>query len=276
MKRNLCSLCNTALVPGFSASIRVKRAKTWLLCRKAYAKLFFPVGSTCHGHRMLYSCLHCKATKSVPAPVTVDIEVDNQFSGHWDRQKRKAAAGHLPFFQRPKGMLFSSVMNRGCGYPTASYDGLPLGDTNYQEDSLYLRIHYFPCPDSSVSSCSFWRALQWLLEMTSLLNLYCRPKTLPSLRLGLCRHYVVLLVSTTTSLWTGNITCDPDRQRRMEIMDIFRVEHIDPNTLWRFGFFQHFNISNSDNTLFLIIHTVLPPATLYQSSLHGVNNLACT
>ncbi len=61
MKHHLCSLsCNTVLV----------------LCRKAYAKLFFPVGSTCHGHRMLYSCLHCKATKSVPAPVTVDIEVD--------------------------------------------------------------------------------------------------------------------------------------------------------------------------------------------------------
>ncbi len=119
-------------------------------------------------------------------------------------------------------------------YPTAFYDGLPLRDTNYQENSLYLRTRYFPCLESSISSCSFWHALQWLLEMTPLLNLYYRLKTLPSLRLGLCCRYVVLLVSTTTSLWTGNITCDPGRQRRMEIMDIFRVEHIGPNIPWRF------------------------------------------
>ena len=52
---------------------------------------------------MLYSCLHCKATKSVPAPVTIGVDKPEPSSspsilGDRDIQKR---AGHLPLFARP-------------------------------------------------------------------------------------------------------------------------------------------------------------------------------
>ncbi|KAF9474693.1 Rpr2-domain-containing protein [Pholiota conissans] len=49
LKRSLCSNCSTTLVPGSSATVRVKN-------------------SSCHGHVMVYTCMHCKATKRIPAP----------------------------------------------------------------------------------------------------------------------------------------------------------------------------------------------------------------
>ncbi|CAA7260620.1 unnamed protein product [Cyclocybe aegerita] len=50
LKRSLCSNCNTTLVPGSSASVRVKKLRS-------------------HGHAMVYTCLHCKMTKRIPAPL---------------------------------------------------------------------------------------------------------------------------------------------------------------------------------------------------------------
>ncbi|KAF8187514.1 RNAse P Rpr2/Rpp21/SNM1 subunit domain-containing protein [Pholiota molesta] len=49
LKRSLCSNCNTTLVPGSSATVRVKH-------------------SSPHGHIMVYTCMHCKTTKRIPAP----------------------------------------------------------------------------------------------------------------------------------------------------------------------------------------------------------------
>ncbi|KAF8971206.1 RNAse P Rpr2/Rpp21/SNM1 subunit domain-containing protein [Flammula alnicola] len=49
LKRSLCSNCSTTLVPGSSASVRVKN-------------------SPCHGHIVVYTCLHCKTKKQIPAP----------------------------------------------------------------------------------------------------------------------------------------------------------------------------------------------------------------
>ncbi|KAJ3514097.1 hypothetical protein NLJ89_g2576 [Agrocybe chaxingu] len=51
LKRSLCSNCNTTLVPGSSATVRVKKLPS-------------------HGHATVYTCLHCKTTKRIPAPLT--------------------------------------------------------------------------------------------------------------------------------------------------------------------------------------------------------------
>jgi len=49
IKRSLCSGCGTILVPGSTASVRVKKSRS-------------------HGHIMAYTCLHCRMTKRIPAP----------------------------------------------------------------------------------------------------------------------------------------------------------------------------------------------------------------
>ncbi|KAF5328787.1 hypothetical protein D9619_011661 [Psilocybe cf. subviscida] len=49
LKRTLCSYCSTTLVSGSSASVRVKSSRP-------------------HGHVMVYTCLHCKHSKRIPAP----------------------------------------------------------------------------------------------------------------------------------------------------------------------------------------------------------------
>ncbi|KAJ3492780.1 hypothetical protein NLJ89_g11163 [Agrocybe chaxingu] len=51
LKRSLCSNCNNTLVPGSSATVRVKKLPS-------------------HGHAMVYTCLHCKTTKRIPSPLT--------------------------------------------------------------------------------------------------------------------------------------------------------------------------------------------------------------
>ncbi|KAF8149498.1 RNAse P Rpr2/Rpp21/SNM1 subunit domain-containing protein [Crassisporium funariophilum] len=54
VKRSLCSGCSTTLVPGSTASVRVKR-------------------SPCHGHIIVYTCLHCKTSKRIPSPPTIPL-----------------------------------------------------------------------------------------------------------------------------------------------------------------------------------------------------------
>ncbi|KAG7096392.1 hypothetical protein E1B28_003835 [Marasmius oreades] len=53
IKRTLCRGCNTVLVVGSTASVRVK-------------------GSPCHGHSMRYTCLKCQHSRNIPAPPTND------------------------------------------------------------------------------------------------------------------------------------------------------------------------------------------------------------
>ncbi|KIM45502.1 hypothetical protein M413DRAFT_442165 [Hebeloma cylindrosporum] len=53
LKRSLCSACSMTLIPGSSASIRVKK-------------------SPCHGQIVVYTCLNCKTTKRIPAPQSLN------------------------------------------------------------------------------------------------------------------------------------------------------------------------------------------------------------
>ncbi|KAJ7747219.1 RNAse P Rpr2/Rpp21/SNM1 subunit domain-containing protein [Mycena metata] len=55
VKRTLCNGCNIVLVPGSTATVRVKSSKT-------------------HGHVMQYRCTSCKSTRRIPAPPTLTEE----------------------------------------------------------------------------------------------------------------------------------------------------------------------------------------------------------
>ncbi|KAJ7693310.1 RNAse P Rpr2/Rpp21/SNM1 subunit domain-containing protein [Mycena rosella] len=52
VKRTLCNGCNIVLVPGSTASVRVKSSRV-------------------HGHLMSYRCNSCNATRRIPAPPTL-------------------------------------------------------------------------------------------------------------------------------------------------------------------------------------------------------------
>ncbi|KJA28075.1 hypothetical protein HYPSUDRAFT_130038 [Hypholoma sublateritium FD-334 SS-4] len=111
LKRSLCSNCNTTLITGTSASVRVKPSRA-------------------HGNIMIYTCLHCKATKRIPAPPNVttrhptppplvpaelpsvlqesvppdippvDEQSRNADAQHRRQRKREKVARHLPLFAR--------------------------------------------------------------------------------------------------------------------------------------------------------------------------------
>ncbi|TFK85544.1 Rpr2-domain-containing protein [Polyporus arcularius HHB13444] len=55
IKRTLCKQCDTILIPGSTASVRVK-----------------PLSS--HGHAVVYTCTSCNATRRIPAPPVLDPE----------------------------------------------------------------------------------------------------------------------------------------------------------------------------------------------------------
>ncbi|KAF8894350.1 RNAse P Rpr2/Rpp21/SNM1 subunit domain-containing protein [Gymnopilus junonius] len=64
LKRSLCPGCSTILIPGSTASVRVKKSR-------------------CHGHTMVYTCLHCRTTKRIPAPTSNESSTGLQESdGH--------------------------------------------------------------------------------------------------------------------------------------------------------------------------------------------------
>ncbi|THH28390.1 hypothetical protein EUX98_g5806 [Antrodiella citrinella] len=57
VKRTLCKECNVVLVPGATATVRVK-------------------ASTTHGNVMVYTCTQCKTIRRIPAPPTLHSVVE--------------------------------------------------------------------------------------------------------------------------------------------------------------------------------------------------------
>ncbi|RDB16638.1 Ribonuclease P protein subunit rpr2 [Hypsizygus marmoreus] len=56
VKRTLCKGCNMTLIPGTTASVRVKQLSS-------------------HGHVMVYTCNDCKTSRRIPAPPTLISDV---------------------------------------------------------------------------------------------------------------------------------------------------------------------------------------------------------
>ena len=85
MKRSLCSNCSTTLVPGSSATVRVKSAYILLYftCLSSDLTTFFSLkDSPCHGHVMVYTCMYCKATKRIPAPPNATTSIPPSSAQH--------------------------------------------------------------------------------------------------------------------------------------------------------------------------------------------------
>ncbi|KII92605.1 hypothetical protein PLICRDRAFT_172677 [Plicaturopsis crispa FD-325 SS-3] len=100
VKRTLCKGCNTVLVPGSTANVRVR-------------------SSSSHGHIVVYTCLSCTTTRRLPAPPTLDgslpaaeesMSVDN-VPGSSEapkatrnrRKKKQTKACVPPLFERDVG-----------------------------------------------------------------------------------------------------------------------------------------------------------------------------
>lgn len=85
VKRTMCKGCNTLLMPGVTAKVRVKRAyhaciffSADELCSICYSNnvpvleltSFSPVALPSHGHAVSYTCMNCSFSRRIPAPPT--------------------------------------------------------------------------------------------------------------------------------------------------------------------------------------------------------------
>ncbi|KAI0049843.1 Rpr2-domain-containing protein [Auriscalpium vulgare] len=102
VKRTLCQGCDTVLIPGVSATTRVKP-------------------SSMHGNTIHTTCLRCKHTRRIPAPPEPDgadplaTEVDSMDVDESDadtvrrkrsRRRRGAKPHPRPFFERDDHVVF--------------------------------------------------------------------------------------------------------------------------------------------------------------------------
>ncbi|KAH8107874.1 Rpr2-domain-containing protein [Cristinia sonorae] len=65
VKRTICKSCNVVLMPGATATVRVKSSST-------------------HGNMMLYTCMSCKQIRRIPAPPTLHPQVEDPDSAVQD------------------------------------------------------------------------------------------------------------------------------------------------------------------------------------------------
>lgn len=75
VKRTMCKGCNTLLMPGVTAKVRVKRVfyvfHTTSLCSYCSAILDFPgllLALPSHRHAVSYTCINCSFSRRIPAP----------------------------------------------------------------------------------------------------------------------------------------------------------------------------------------------------------------
>jgi ribonuclease P protein subunit RPR2 len=71
VKRTLCKGCDTVLVPGLSATVRVNSARVFLQPSSyscARVADWPHLGSNAHRHVIITSCLRCKVPRRIPAP----------------------------------------------------------------------------------------------------------------------------------------------------------------------------------------------------------------
>ncbi|KAJ7772697.1 RNAse P Rpr2/Rpp21/SNM1 subunit domain-containing protein [Mycena maculata] len=84
VKRTLCNGCNIVLVPGSTASVRVKSSRH-------------------HGHIMVYRCGSCDSTRRIPAPPTL-AEGDSapSTSTHPDEAPPPVDEPYKPYKHKPR------------------------------------------------------------------------------------------------------------------------------------------------------------------------------
>ncbi|KAJ7497613.1 RNAse P Rpr2/Rpp21/SNM1 subunit domain-containing protein [Mycena latifolia] len=115
VKRTLCNGCNIVLVPGSTASVRVK-------------------SSTTHGHIMLYRCNSCNSTRRIPAPPTLaesslpaasTSEAVDETKPSKPRKRKPAPVARLPpLFARDVGHVVLCGNDPLLGRETQCGDGI--------------------------------------------------------------------------------------------------------------------------------------------------------
>ncbi|KIY74103.1 Rpr2-domain-containing protein, partial [Cylindrobasidium torrendii FP15055 ss-10] len=84
VKRTLCGGCDAVLIPGSSATVRVKKSLT-------------------HVHTMIYTCNHCKETRRIPAPPSLPEKSQGTSTSTTDKRAKnpplalRPDAGHIIF-----------------------------------------------------------------------------------------------------------------------------------------------------------------------------------
>ena len=76
VKRRLCKRCSAPLIPGISATVRIRGS--WSLCG-GIAHCFslistFGTDSTSHGHLISYRCHCCQTERRIPAPPVLHLD----------------------------------------------------------------------------------------------------------------------------------------------------------------------------------------------------------
>ncbi|KAF8274578.1 RNAse P Rpr2/Rpp21/SNM1 subunit domain-containing protein [Lactarius quietus] len=101
VKRTLCKGCDTVLIPGLSATVRVN-------------------GSKNHRHLVTTSCLRCKLSRQIPAPPVLKpnsalhedavMDVDKSSSPLKSKRRRGPSPRSPPLFEREGHVIFRGLV----------------------------------------------------------------------------------------------------------------------------------------------------------------------
>ena len=121
VKRTLCKGCDTVLIPGLSATVRVNGE---LSRRSAVFGSLTPYpGSNNHRHLVTTSCLRCKLSRRIPAPPVPKpdsamhedavMEVDKSSRGSAPRKSKRRRGPpprSPPLFEREGHVIFRGLV----------------------------------------------------------------------------------------------------------------------------------------------------------------------
>lgn len=120
VKRTLCRGCDTVLIPGLSATVRVHSACfPRILCRSHPLNCCpYYIGSNTHRHVIITNCLRCNLARRIPAPPVLDssstsredaaMEIDRSEGPVPPRSKRRRGPSLRlpPLFEREGHVIF--------------------------------------------------------------------------------------------------------------------------------------------------------------------------
>ena len=120
VKRTLCRGCDTVLIPGLSATVRVNSACSFrettrvMSFSQLYLLILKKLGSNTHRHVITTNCLRCKSARRIPAPPVAathpedtDMEIDGSSSIPLKSKRRRGPPPRPPpLFEREGHVIF--------------------------------------------------------------------------------------------------------------------------------------------------------------------------
>ena len=118
VKRTLCKGCDTILIPGLSATVRVNGE--WFRRSLVFESLTPRSASRNHRHLVTTSCLRCKSSRRIPAPPFVKpdsaphhdavMEVDECSAPRKSKRRRGPPPRPPPLFEREGHVIFRGMI----------------------------------------------------------------------------------------------------------------------------------------------------------------------